>query len=113
MANGHPKARRRAVVENVNREAIESDDLGKTLDHASYIVECIAEPLSRRHRRLAEAGQVRRDEVEFAGKQRNQVAEHVARSRKAVQQKQLRRTDILRLAIEHLDAVDISRTVID
>src|SRR5260221_14260830 len=54
MANGHSKARRRAIVENVERETVESDNLGKTLDHASYVVACEFEILSRRHIALTE-----------------------------------------------------------
>ena len=91
MTNGEPEARRRAVVENIDREAIEADDLGKTVDHAGDVVECVAEFFPRRHVGLAEPGKVRRDHVKSVGEQRDQVAEHVARAREAVQQQQLRR----------------------
>src|SRR5262249_55879316 len=113
MTNGQSKARRRAVVENVKREAIESDDLGKALDHASNVIECVTEFFARRHVGLAETGKVGRDEVEFVGKQRNEIAEHVSGARKAVQEKQLRRAGSLRLAIEHFDAVDFDSAVSD
>src|SRR5262249_5512592 len=95
------------------REAIESDDLRETLDHPSYVVECVFELLSRRHVGLTEAGKVRRDHVKFFGEPWNQFPEHVSRGRKAVQEKQLRRIDILRLAIENFGAVDRDCTVSD
>jgi hypothetical protein len=51
--------------------------------------------------------------MKFAGKERDQITEHVARAREAVQQQQLRRISIPRLAIEHLEAIDIGGAVSD
>src|SRR5262249_59034393 len=43
-----PEADRRAVVENIDREAIKSDDLGKAIDDAREVVERVAELVPRR-----------------------------------------------------------------
>jgi hypothetical protein len=54
---------------------------------------------------LTEAGQIGRDDVEVIAEQRNQIAEHVTRARKAVQEKQFWRVFATCFAIEHLEAV--------
>jgi len=90
VADGEPEARRRAVVEDVDGKPIEADDLGKATDHARDVVERIFEFFPWRHVGLAEPGKVRRDDMKSVGEARDQVAEHVARAREAVQQQQLR-----------------------
>jgi len=90
MADGEPEARRRAVVEDVHCKPVEADDFGKAVDHASDVVERVTEFVSRRHIGLTEPGKVRRDDVKPVGQQRDQVTEHVASAREAVQQQQLR-----------------------
>jgi hypothetical protein len=55
------------------------------------LVERVGKLAARRHVGLAEARQIGRDDVEAIGQQRDQIAEHVARAREAVQQQQLRR----------------------
>ena len=51
---------------------------------------------------VAEAGQVRSDDVKAVAQQRNQVAEHVAGGREAVQEQELRRAGGDGFAIEDL-----------
>ena len=87
----NPEARRRAVVEDVDRKAIEADHLGEAVDDLGDVVEGVGELAARRHVGLAEAGQIGRDDVKAIGKKRDEVAEHVARAREAVQQQQRRR----------------------
>src|SRR5262249_11039966 len=51
-SHGEPEADRGAVVEDIDGEALESDDLGKALDDAGDAVERIAELTARWHSRL-------------------------------------------------------------
>ncbi len=90
MADSEPEACRRAIVEDIHGKPIEADDLGKAADDAGNVVERVREFLSRRHIGLTEPGKVRRDDVKPVGQQRDQVTEHVASAREAVQQQQLR-----------------------
>jgi len=85
MAQREPETGRRAVVEDINGEAIEADHFGEPLDHARDIVECVIECFARGHVGLAEAGKVRGHDVKLVRKQRDQVAEHVAGARETVQ----------------------------
>jgi len=86
VADGEPKACRRAVVKDIDREAVEADNLRKALDHVGDVVEGVAEFFSQRHVGLTEPRKVRRDDMKSVGEQRDQVTEHVARARKAVQE---------------------------
>jgi hypothetical protein len=55
--------------------------------------------------RIAEADQVRRDHMEATGQQRNQIPEHVRRTREAMQQDQCWSLVVTRLSVENLAAV--------
>src|SRR5262249_16214403 len=103
VADGEPEPDRRAVVKDVHCKPIEADDLGKTVDYTSDIVERITELLSCWHVGLTESRKVRCDDAKSVGKERDQVTEHVACAREAVQQKQLRRIGWGRLARENLE----------
>ena len=102
---------RRAVVEDIDREAVEPDDLGEAVDHLGEIVEGVGELAARRQRGAAEARKVGRDDMEAVGEQRDQIAEHMARGGEAVQQQQLRRMGAARFAIEDVEAVDIDGVI--
>ena len=39
MADGEPEASRRAVIKDIDREAVEADDFGEALDDAGDVVE--------------------------------------------------------------------------
>jgi len=58
------------------------------------VVERVAEFFPRRHIGLAKPGKVRRDNMKPVREKRDQVQEHVARAREAVQEQQLRRIGI-------------------
>ena len=77
------------------------------------IVERVGEAVARRRRRLSEARQVGRDHAEAPAKQRDEVAEHVARAREAVQQQDGRRRGVAGRAIEEFEAVDVDRAIGD
>src|SRR5262245_13784256 len=113
VADGEPEACRCAVVEHVQGKPIEINDLGKAVDHTGNVIERVTEVFSRRHIGLTEPGKVRRDDMKPVSEERDQVTEHVAGAREAVQQQELRRLGRPRLAIEHLEAIDISRAVLD
>jgi hypothetical protein len=86
MLHGDPEARRRAIVEDVQGEALQANDLGETVDDPGNVIKCVGEAAPRRHVRLAEARQVGRDDVEAIGQKRYEVPEHVARAREAMKQ---------------------------
>src|SRR5262249_49056862 len=59
-----------------------------------------------RHVRLAEAGQIGRNHMKSVGELRNEIAEHVACGRKAVQQKERRSVGATSLPVEDFSAAD-------
>src|SRR5260370_31389279 len=113
VMDGEPEARRRAVVEDVHGKPVEAGDLGKAVDHAGDVVERVMEFFSSWHVGPTEPGKVRRDDMKPVREERDQVAEHVARAREAVQQQQLRRLGWPRLALENVETVDIARAIAD
>jgi hypothetical protein len=74
------------VVKDAGRDALEAGHFCKAPDHSGDVVERVAEFISRRHVRLIEPREVTRDDWQSVGEQRDQIAKHVARARKAVQE---------------------------
>src|ERR1700678_4144023 len=107
------ETRRRAVIEDVDREAIKAHQFSEAVDDAGDVVEGIFELGPRRHVRLPEPGQVRRNDVETVREQRDQIPEHVAGTREAVKQQQLGCLGSAGFAVEHLPTLDVDRTVVD
>src|SRR5262249_60992352 len=70
------------------------------------VVEGVAELGPFRHVRLAKPRQIGRNHMTSIGELRNEIAEHVACSRKAVQQKECRSVRATGLSVENFDAVD-------
>jgi hypothetical protein len=66
-----------AIVLKVHRIAVKTDFARKCVDHLSETVERVVELAECRHRTVAEARVVRRDEVKAISEGRYQVAEHV------------------------------------
>ena len=110
MLDRQPEPCRRAVVEHVDGIAVEADGLGEAVDRLRDPVECVR-PI--RHVGVAEARQIGRDDMESVGEQRDEVAEHMAGGREAVQQQQLRRAGRARLAVEDTAAVDLGGPIVD
>lgn len=106
MLCGDPETGRRAIVEDVDREALQADHLGEAIDDICDMVEGVGEVAGGRHVRLAEPRQVRRDDMEAVRQERNEIAEHMSRTREAVQQEQRWRFGWAGLAIEDIQAVD-------
>src|SRR5262245_39049393 len=113
VALREPEADRRAVVEHIDREAIESDDLGEAVDDNGDVVESVSEIISRWHGRLAETRQIGRDDVETIGQEGDEAPEHVARAGKAVKQHQIGRLGCSSRAIEDLQAVYVDGSIFD
>src|SRR6476620_12544900 len=90
MRQRETKADRSAVVEDVDGETRKTDCIGESPDYLGEIGEAVAElrPVGRHSE--AEARQVRRHDMMAVGKQGNEVAEHMRRSREAVQQQDSR-----------------------
>ena len=65
MFDREPEPGRRAVIEHVDRIAIEADGLGEAIDRLGNPVERVA-PIG--HIRVAEARQIGRDDMEAVGK---------------------------------------------
>ncbi len=103
----------RAIVEYVHGKPVEADFFRKAIDNVRDVVEGVLEGVARWHIAAAEPGQIRRHDMERAGEQGNEVAEHMAGTRKAVQKKQLRRAGRAGLAIEHFQAIDVGRAISD
>src|SRR5262249_21272076 len=97
---------RRAVVEDIDGEAAKSDHFSEAVNSHRYFFECVAELGPFRHVRLAKPGQIGRNHMKSVGELRNEIAEHVACSRKAVQQKECRSVRATGLSVENFDAVD-------
>ena len=108
-----PETCRRAVVEDIDCEALQADHLGEAVDNAGHVTERVGELVPRWHLRLSEAGQIRRHDVKAVGELRDEVAEHMTCARETMKQQQRRRVLWTRLAIEELQAVDVDRTIGD
>src|SRR5262249_41747129 len=66
-----------------------------------------------RHVGSAEARQVGSDDMESIVEARNEVAEHMARTRKSVKQQELWGLRYARLPIEDLETIDVGRAIPD
>src|SRR6266540_1896773 len=113
MFCGDPEAYRRAIVEDIDCEALQADYFSEAVDDGGDVIECVLEFAPRRHVRLAEARQVGRDDVETIGQKRDQIPEHVARAWEAMQQQQRRRGGGSGFAIKDFHAVYIGRAIFD
>src|ERR1700722_16467641 len=100
MPRRQPKARRGSVIEHVKREAFEPQYFGKAVDDAGDVVKSVFELTSWGHIRLTEARQVGRYHVEAIGQERDQIPEHVAGAREAMEEQKLGRVGCSRLSVE-------------
>src|SRR5262249_9819065 len=108
-----PETRRGAIVEDIDGEAAKSDHFSEAVDSPGDVVEGVVELGPLRHVRLAKPGQIGRNDMKLLGELRNEFAEHVACSWKAVQQKECRRVRAAGLPAEDLDAFDSYAPVSD
>src|SRR5262249_13455461 len=83
------------------------------IDDVRDILERVSESAGRRHVGLSKTGQVGSDEDKPVRELWDEIAEHVASGRKAVQQKDCWRVLRTGLAVENTDALDIHLPVSD
>nr|GFA98361.1 hypothetical protein [Tanacetum cinerariifolium] len=107
VCGGEAQADGRAVIKYVKCIPAQPQRLGEALDDLVKVVEGVIERSPGGGGCVAKTGQVRRDHTVLAGQQRHQVTEHVARSRKAVQQQEHRGIFWAGFAVEHLDIADL------
>src|SRR5882724_830992 len=86
VPNGEAEANGCAIVEDVDRETSETDHLRETIDDVCDILERVSERAARRHFGLAKRWQIGSNEVKPVCELRDEIAKHVARGGKAVQQ---------------------------
>src|SRR5215831_16481382 len=110
MLNRQTEAGWCAVIEDVDGIAIEADDIGEAVDRIRDPVKGAA---PARHVGSAESRQVGSDDMETIVEARNEVAEHMARTRKSVKQQQLRGLRRARLPIEDMETINVGRAVPD
>src|SRR5262245_47498158 len=113
MADSESKSGRRAVVKHIDREAVEANHLSEAFDRLRDVLEGVAESATVWHVGLSKTGQVGSDEAKPVRELRDEIAEHVPSSRKAVQQKDRWRVLGAGLPIENADAVNIHLSVSD
>ena len=80
MVQGETEPDGSAVVEDVDREFLQTDLLREFPDDLGQMVKCIGEAFVIRRVGEAEAGQIRRNHVILLGQFRNQVAEQIVRN---------------------------------
>jgi hypothetical protein len=102
-----PETCRRAVIEHIDRKAIEADDFREPVDDPRDMVECVSKRAAIRHIGLTKPGKIGRDEVKPIREKRDEVAEHMAGARKTVQQQDRRGVFRARLTIEDVEPVDV------
>src|SRR6516225_1517250 len=107
MPSCQSETRWRAIVEHIDRIAIEPDDFRQPLDDPCDIVECVSERAAIRHIGLSEPGKIWRDDVKPIREFRDEVAEHMAGARETVQQQDRRCVFRSRLAMEDFEPVDV------
>src|SRR5262249_1539532 len=102
-----PDPGRRAIVEDIEGEAAQPERFGAALDNSRNVVEGVAELGPFGHVRLAKPRQVGRNDTKSVRELRNEIAEHVPGTRKAVQQQERGCSFRPRLAIEQVETVEI------
>src|SRR5262249_23316252 len=110
MPDGESESGRRAVVEDIDGIAIEADRLSEMIDRLCDPVESAA---AARHVGLSEARQIGGDDVKAGGKERDKTPEHMAGARETMEQQQVGRAGLARLAIEDLEAVQVGSSILD
>src|SRR3984957_128423 len=113
MLERDPKTDGRAVVEDVDCEPLQIHRLRETPDHFGQLGKRVRKRVARRHIELSEARQVRRNDVEAIGKQRNEIPKHMAAGWETMKEQQRWRIGPSRLAVENLQPVDVTGAISD
>src|SRR5262252_5600395 len=88
MPHCEAEAGRRAIVENIDGEATQSNHFSEAVDDPRNVVEGVAELCPLGHVRLAKPGQVGRSDTKLVRELWHEIAEHMPGTRKAVQQQE-------------------------
>ena len=113
MGEGQAETDGGAVIEDVERVAIQMQRLGESVDDLGEGIETIGETAAWGRLGVAEAGKVGGDHPELAGQFRNEGAEHVAGAGKAVQQQKHGGVGGAGDAVEHLYVAEFLRVKLD
>ena len=105
MLERKPIADWRAVVHQIDRIVLDAELRQQAVDDVGIVAESVGESLVIRHGALAEARIVWRDHMERSGERRNQIAEHVGRGRKPVQQQDCRSILWASIPIEDVEII--------
>src|SRR5215467_16008188 len=106
MRQREPKPDRSSIVEDVDRVSINTDGLCEPVGDLGQVLKAVAERFAIRGVRKAKARKVGRHQMVAVSQGWNEIAKHVRRRRKAVQQQDCRAIPGAVLAIEDLSAVD-------
>jgi len=113
MLHREPKPRRRPIVEDINGIARKSQRVDETSDDFGKLIETIGKCRAARCDCVAEPQQIGRNHPIAVGELRNEIAKHVPRRRKAVQQKKDGRIGLARFTVEYFHLADLYRPVGD
>src|SRR5262249_17432701 len=105
------KANRGTIIEDVKGELLKFHLLGETGNGRGDIREGVLVSIGVRHVGLPETGKIGRHQTKVPGQERYQVAKHVTRTGKSVQQKQRRSVRTPGLAVKDLHAINCNITV--
>jgi hypothetical protein len=111
MLQRQSPAHRRAVIHDVHCVTLHPELVEQSVDELAEAIEGVGEPGAIRHVALAVARIIRRDDAVTIRKRRDQIAEHVRRRRKAVQEQHDRRLRGPGFAIKDVHAVDLGGAV--
>ena len=100
-----------AVVLHIQRVALDTELIQQAVHQLGEAREAVRELVTVRRAAMTERRIVGRDHLVAMSEHRNQVAEHVRRGGKAVQQQDRRRIRHARLAIEDVYPVDSGRAI--
>ncbi len=113
MAKREPISDRRAVVHDVHRVFIQLQLLGESFDDVGHVLKCVREARPIRHAAKAVSGLVGSNHAERRRETRYQVAEHIRRCGKAMQEKKHGSGLGAGVAIEDFNPVDSNGVVVD
>ena len=113
MLERQPVSDRRAVIHEVDCVGADAKLRQKTVDDVGVMGERVGERLVVGRGAFAKSWIVGRNDVVAIRERRDQIAEHVRRGRKAVQQQHDLRILRPRFAIEDVDPVDLGRAVMN
>jgi hypothetical protein len=105
MQQRDPVANGRAVIHHIHGICGESDCFHEGGDHLGIVLEGVLKGRVIRHAALAVAGIVWSHQAEGTGQPRDQIAKHIGRSGKAVEEQDHRRSFGTRFAVKDVQVI--------